>query len=659
MMNGCYNLFKPQLSCLAEYIIEEIKNLNKYVRIISCWCLSRLIIFIFNENIEDNSETLIKESIIEIFKVLSDDEEEVINAATEVINSMIIVNKNKLIKYLPFIFYKLQELLKENKNSNRHKIIYNLIILFYKSFNKQINKNLHNNLNCSNNEDTQVLFDDVLQSINFDWDDMLDFVVFYFKDNIDLNIDLYSNKEINTSNNYVNMDESSFSIIEIPTSELINNLKTSTLIEEGNASDIKEMDEFNIFYKKTYVIIVITQLIKINSCYFSNKFSKYLYDVLLILGKIRIINTNNALYNENSLINFKNIKFNNNKEFLLKKVFYLLTLILKNFPENMEYAIKKTEFLNEVKFYSIFTSIKPYVIFMISELINYNHKEIDLNFNYVANLLIDSIDLNYNIQSEVSYNNVNNDSNIINNLIIDYNLESNKKNSTINLNKYSSNNKYAILKSKHFNMFVKDNNINKIINNDNSELHYSSLKSLNNIANNKNKFILNNSNCNNSLWALSILSLKYKEKIFFFINKIMKKLDNIINKHEIQLCIIQNYSILFGRLALGNSRAMSYFIKSHIKYICIGFHNTADSIEKRQALTGICLSIIYNPAELINNLTMFINTILQYNDAPFYLKNFFKTLTLNIQKYLREKWKNYFKILPTKLQNDFNTNFKL
>jgi len=38
---GCYDILKPHMPCLLNFLIKELQNSNKFIRAITCWTLSR------------------------------------------------------------------------------------------------------------------------------------------------------------------------------------------------------------------------------------------------------------------------------------------------------------------------------------------------------------------------------------------------------------------------------------------------------------------------------------------------------------------------------------------------------------------------------------------------------------------------------------------
>lgn len=51
---GCYDFLKPDLTALIGFLIKELTNVNKFIRAISCWSISRYYIFLTNKIKSEN-----------------------------------------------------------------------------------------------------------------------------------------------------------------------------------------------------------------------------------------------------------------------------------------------------------------------------------------------------------------------------------------------------------------------------------------------------------------------------------------------------------------------------------------------------------------------------------------------------------------------------
>ena len=119
MINGCYEFFKPELTCLFEYIIEECNNEVNLIPS-SLWCISQLIAYILKEeeniytplinmliksltNQINNESIIIFNSVIQVIQNLLKNDckhDFVINELPQLINSLLQTEKIKRIYIL-------------------------------------------------------------------------------------------------------------------------------------------------------------------------------------------------------------------------------------------------------------------------------------------------------------------------------------------------------------------------------------------------------------------------------------------------------------------------------------------------------------------------------------------------------------------------------
>lgn len=590
MINGCYEYFKPQLSNMAEYLIMESCNNNDYIRAISCWCLSKLGNFILNENLDNKAESIIQNVISSVSKLLKDDNQEVSNSSISCLTTLVKINKKRIIPYLKKIFFQIEDCLKHSLESEKLEI-YSLISFFFNAYKDEITNN-------------QPVFDSLLNILNNKWSNMIEYIIIYYN----TSEEIFDEKE---------EKEMLFKYREFFKSD----------IYSMNKMNIK-LDNDNKVKDKLLILSVMNEMITVNSQYFNNKFFKYINDVLILLGKIR---TSNG-------INRKNNTLDKIDEQVIIKCFNFMITILQTYSLKLEHILKRSEFIPDIFFYSNFKCIKPFCLVLLSELILYSHIEIEMNFNFIVNFLIDSLAISIdssNSNSSSSENNKN-DANLKAQATSDYFIDD--------------------LSSKEFGNLHRKFTKNDSKTQDKPQVFYDKYLE----SNNTQKFDEDTiSNCNNAIWALSLIAIKYKTRIEFYITKIMKKIDSLCKLPALELCILQNISILIGRIALFNYKMISAYLDSMTSYFCIGIQGTKDSKEKREAFTGICNSVIFNPAEIINNLAYFLDAMCQYEDAPSSLQLLFQNLILSMKKFLRERWIDYFRIFPIKLRDSLSNRFNV
>lgn len=132
MISGCYDLLKPQAQTICVFLIEDMKHPKKFVRAISAWTLSRLDKFIFNDNLSDNYEELLKDYISELL-ICFLDEEPIVQESSLSAMIHIIQTKEKIEPFVPDILRIINHIL-EKYSGNSLLNLYDLIILMSNAY---------------------------------------------------------------------------------------------------------------------------------------------------------------------------------------------------------------------------------------------------------------------------------------------------------------------------------------------------------------------------------------------------------------------------------------------------------------------------------------------------------------------------------------------
>jgi transportin-1 len=98
---GCYDILKPNLNNLIDYLIKELNHQNKLVKAIACWTISRFTQFLLIDNLSENSDELLKSYLSELLKTMLDKESIVQEAACTAFITAITTKPEKL---SPFFF---------------------------------------------------------------------------------------------------------------------------------------------------------------------------------------------------------------------------------------------------------------------------------------------------------------------------------------------------------------------------------------------------------------------------------------------------------------------------------------------------------------------------------------------------------------------------
>jgi len=102
---------------------------------------------------------------------------------------------------------------------------------------------------------------------------------------------------------------------------------------------------------------------------------------------------------------------------------------------------------------------------------------------------------------------------------------------------------------------------------------------------------------------------------------------------------------------------ISNYLDEFLKQFCLSLRNIRDSVEKKEAFTGLCKGILFNPNRVINHFAFFCDAICLYDDASKELESLFQNLIFSYKNTLKEKWFDYFGMFPEKLKIKMNERF--
>lgn len=158
--------------------------------------------------------------------------------------------------------------------------------------------------------------------------------------------------------------------------------------------------------------------------------------------------------------------------------------------------------------------------------------------------------------------------------------------------------------------------------------------------------------CGNAAWTLSSISIKHgRNWSHTHTNSVINKIQSIFSSHLDDKFMLQNVSILLGRLALTRFMKVSEILPVVLSKCLIGLRSISNCRAKQEAFTGILNAIIFNPANSVPNLVLLLDAIKSYSDAPPTLQQLFHELLNAYRRNLREKWDLYIKVVPLELKN--------
>lgn len=112
MVKGCFEQFKPKLSCLTHYVLEQSSNTNKFIRAISCWCISSILSSIMKDSTcKFESCPLANNSMLLLIEKLEDPSIIVVKAAYTALLEIICQHKEIAIKYLQDLLNSISKLI--------------------------------------------------------------------------------------------------------------------------------------------------------------------------------------------------------------------------------------------------------------------------------------------------------------------------------------------------------------------------------------------------------------------------------------------------------------------------------------------------------------------------------------------------------------------
>jgi hypothetical protein len=165
---------------------------------------------------------------------------------------------------------------------------------------------------------------------------------------------------------------------------------------------------------------------------------------------------------------------------------------------------------------------------------------------------------------------------------------------------------------------------------------------------------------NNASWAIGEIAMQIGPDMKVWINDILQKVIQNMNKIDNNQSLLENTAITIGRLGLVCPEMLAPHLPSFSQNWCLALRQIRNETEKEHAYKGLCVLIRGNPQGVFNTFPFVCDAIATYDDAKLELKQEFSKILHGFKQSMgAQAWQQYFSRFPEKLQVVLRQNFQL
>ncbi|KAI8333104.1 armadillo-type protein [Chlamydoabsidia padenii] len=166
--------------------------------------------------------------------------------------------------------------------------------------------------------------------------------------------------------------------------------------------------------------------------------------------------------------------------------------------------------------------------------------------------------------------------------------------------------------------------------------------------------------CNNAMWSVGEIALRWGDNIEPFIPRLMERLYPILQQVDLPDSLQENAMVTLGRLGIACPSVMATHLPVFIHPWLLKSLTVHEYGEKESAFLGLCEMIKVNPQAGLNHLDIIMSIISQWQHPSSNLNQEFEAILHGYKKLLpAEDWTNIYSSLPATCQNTLYTRYSL
>ncbi|XP_065069170.1 transportin-1-like [Rhopilema esculentum] len=164
--------------------------------------------------------------------------------------------------------------------------------------------------------------------------------------------------------------------------------------------------------------------------------------------------------------------------------------------------------------------------------------------------------------------------------------------------------------------------------------------------------------CNNAAWAIGEISIQLGSEMKEYVEIVLPRLIEIINRPKTPKTLLENTAITIGRLGLVCPSDVAPRLQQFIRPWCTSLRNIRDNEEKDSAFRGVCSMIGANPGGVIQDFIFFCDAVASWvNPAPDLKEMFMKILHGFKNQVGDENWKRFSDEFPLPLRERLSQQY--
>jgi transportin-1 len=165
---------------------------------------------------------------------------------------------------------------------------------------------------------------------------------------------------------------------------------------------------------------------------------------------------------------------------------------------------------------------------------------------------------------------------------------------------------------------------------------------------------------NNASWSISEIAMKVGSDFKPFVEEILSDSIETINTHKIATSLLENTSVLIGRLAYVCPDVVSEKLDLFSKNWCLSLKKIRNHHEKEEAYKGLIFCIKKNPKGVLNTFAYVCETISSYHDSSNELSEEFYSILHGFKKKMGDKnFEEYLSNFPEDIYEILKQKYKL
>eukprot|EP01112_Ceratiomyxa_fruticulosa_P017712 TRINITY_DN5573_c0_g3_i1.p1 TRINITY_DN5573_c0_g3~~TRINITY_DN5573_c0_g3_i1.p1 ORF type:complete len:897 (-),score=174.50 TRINITY_DN5573_c0_g3_i1:289-2979(-) len=165
--------------------------------------------------------------------------------------------------------------------------------------------------------------------------------------------------------------------------------------------------------------------------------------------------------------------------------------------------------------------------------------------------------------------------------------------------------------------------------------------------------------CNNASWAIGEIAMRLNDEMKPFVQPIIERLIQIMNRLSLHRNLLENTAITLGRLGLVAPEIVAPYLEEFVQSWCLSLRNIRDDIEKDSAFKGMVRMIMFNPKGVLTHLVYICDAIASWFYPTPELQESFTQILHMYKNGMGESWPQYYSTFPEQLRALLTERYQL